>query len=290
MYTVEELRTPVEGISRIIENEDGTQISTIVAGNGSKDIVLAHGYGATKIEWNILSRMLDLDEYRLIVFDQRGHGDTSIGSDGISSTSMASDYKAVLEAYDVKDGVLGGHSMGGFLAQKFLLTYPEVANARLKGCLLIATFAGDINRDNFQNRLQIPLIKSGILVSMIKFKALGHAFSKSLVGDNWEESISTVFVDVFREQNHQALIPILSAFGDENYYAQLKNISLPCTVIVGEKDSTTPAFHTDEMHANIPNSTVVKVPGSGHMINWEAPKALLEELEKLAAGSPVSQI
>ena len=283
MYTIDQLRTPVDGTHRIIEREDGTRLSSTVKGSGSQDIVLAHGYGASKIEWNIISDMLDTEKYRLIVFDQRGHGDSTIGSDGISSDTMASDYKAILEAYDVQNGVLGGHSMGGFLAQKFMLTWPEVAKDRLKGCLLIATFAGDINRSNFQNRLQIPLIKSGILVGLIKYKALAHAFSKSLVGDNWSEAISDVFVDVFRTTNHTALVPILSAFGDENYYAQLKNISIPCTIIVGTKDQTTPGFHTDDMHTNIPNSSVVKVPGSGHMINWEAPDALLTELEKLAA-------
>ncbi len=283
MYTIEELHTPVAGESLIITREDGTQISTISKGNGPQDIVLAHGYGASALEWNILSKMLDDDKYRLIVFDQRGHGNSTIGSDGISSNSMASDYKAVLETYDVKNGILGGHSMGGFLAQKFLLNYPEVAAKRLKGCLLIATFAGDVNRDNFQNRLQIPMIKSGILVSLIKYKMIGNAFAKSLMGDKFEESMATAFVEVFREQDHKALVPIISALGDENYYPDIKNISLPCTIIVGTKDHTTPAFHTDDMHANIPNSTVVKVPGCGHMINWEEPEALFVELEKLAA-------
>ena len=282
MYTPDQLRAPVDGTPRMIEREDGTRISTISRGSVAQDIVLAHGYGASMIEWNILSHMLDSDKYRLIVFDQRGHGDSTIGSDGISSATMASDYRAVLEAYDVQNGVLGGHSMGGFLAQKFMLTWPEIAQARLKGCLLIATFAGDINRNNFQNRLQIPLIKSGILVSLIKYKAIAHAFSKTLTGDSWNEAMSDVFIDVFRKTNHAALVPILSAFGDENYYAQLKNINIPCTIIVGTKDQTTPAFHTDDMQANIPNSTVVKVPGSGHMINWEAPQALVTELVKLS--------
>ena len=127
------------------------------------------------------------------------------------------------------------------------------------------------------------MIKSGILVSLIKYKMIGNAFAKSLMGDKYDESMATAFVDVFREQDHKALVPIISALGDENYYPDIKNISLPCTIIVGTKDHTTPAFHTDDMHANIPNSTVVKVPGCGHMINWEEPEALFVELEKLAA-------
>jgi len=282
MYTVEELRAPVDGKALVIKREDGTQISTISSGHGAQDIVLAHGYGANSREWNVLSRRLDDEKYRLIVFDQRGHGNSTIGSDGISSSAMASDYKAVLDTYDVKDGILGAHSMGGFLAMKFLLTYPDIVAKRLKGCLLIATFAGDINRDNFQNRLQIPLIKSGVLVALVKYKAIGNAFAKTLIGDKYEESMATVFVDEFRAQNHNALVPILSALGDENYYPELKNISIPCTIIVGTSDKTTPAFHTDELHANIPDSQVVKISGCGHLVNWEEPEILLREIERIA--------
>ncbi len=283
MYTTAELNAPIDGQILVVEQEDGTKLHTISVGTGSQDIVMAHGYGASNIGWNVIATKLDLAKYRLIVFDQRGHAESIAGSDGISSASMASDYKAVLEAYDVKDGVLAGHSMGGFLTQKFLLTYPEIASERLKGVLLIATFAGDVNKNNFQNKLQIPLIKSGVLISLIRFKMIGNAFTKSLVGDGYEQAYSDAFLPVFSAQDHKALVPILSALGDESYYDQLKNISLPCTIIVGTKDHTTPAFHTDDMHANLPNSKVVKVPGAGHMLNWEAPDALIAELEALAA-------
>lgn len=282
MYSTAELKAPIVGVARTIEREDGTRLHSVVVGSGAKTLVFAHGYGANKDEWNIICQKLDPSVYRSIVFDQRGHGESTIGSDGISSDSMASDYEAVLEAYDVRDGVLAAHSMGGFLAQKFMLTYPEVANARLKGCLLIATFAGDVNKQNFQNRLQIPLIKSGILLRLIKNKAIGRAFTRTLIGERWEASMSDAFLEIFMALDHKPLVPILSALGDESYYTQLERISIPCTIIVGTRDHTTPAFHTDDMHANIPRSKVVKVDGAGHLINWEAPDALISEIHALA--------
>ena len=45
-------------------------------------------------------------EYRLIAYDQRGHGRSTIGTDGINSAAMAGDLGAVLEYFDVQDGVL----------------------------------------------------------------------------------------------------------------------------------------------------------------------------------------
>jgi len=52
--------------------------------------------------------------FRVIAFDQRGHHKSTIGKEGISSKTMVNDYKTVLEYFDVKDGILVGHSIRGF--------------------------------------------------------------------------------------------------------------------------------------------------------------------------------
>lgn len=69
---------------------------------------------------------------------------------------MADDIKAVLEYFDVTDGILVGHSMGGFLSIIFMLAYPTIAAARLQRCLIVGSFAGDIARGAPQTRAQIP--------------------------------------------------------------------------------------------------------------------------------------
>ncbi|NDB27456.1 MAG: alpha/beta hydrolase, partial [Actinobacteria bacterium] len=65
--------------------------------------------------------------------------------------------------------------------------------------------------------------------------------------------------------------------------AQLGNITLPCTIVVGTKDKTTPPFHTDDLHRGIKNSKLVRIPNKGHMLNWEAPDALVKEITVLAS-------
>ncbi len=53
-------------------------------------------------------------------------------------------------------------------------------------------------------------------------------------------------------------------------------------MIIGTSDKTTPPFHTDELHARIKSSKIVRVPTKGHMLNWEAQQALIEEINTLA--------
>lgn len=283
MYPTGSLSTPLKGQEKYITTADGTQLWTIEAGMGDKTIVLAHGFAFSSIEWNVIMPALVADGYRVIAFDQRGHGRTSIGKDGVSSAAMASDYKTILEFYNVQNGILVGHSMGGFLAIKTFLTYTELQHQRIQSCILMATFAGDVNRHNFQNRLQIPLIKSGILMKLIRNKSMGAAFAKSIMGENPDNEVIRVFLELFLVQKHKTLIPILEAFYKESYYDQLSKITIPCTVVIGSKDKTTPAFHSQDLAKLIPNAQITVIPNKGHLLNWEAPDSLIAEIKKLAS-------
>jgi pimeloyl-ACP methyl ester carboxylesterase len=271
---------PVPGEERLIPSHDGGQLLTVSAGDGPA-VVLAHGFGVDRNEWNVVAaRLLDAG-HRVVAFDQRGHGRSTPGSEGIGSAPMARDYATVLETYDVQDAVLAMHSMGGFVGIRFLLDHPDTAS-RLRGALLLATFAGDVNRDNAQNRLQIPLIRSGVLPWLVRSDLVGKPFARSLMGDKGNDAMAAAFLRMFRAQDFGPLVPVLQAMVDENRYPQLGSIALPATIMVGTRDKTTPPFHTDELHAGIPGSTLERVPGAGHMVVWEEPDVVVSAIRRLA--------
>ena len=273
---------PLAATERVITTSDGTKISTVSLGSGTP-VVLAHGYAVDMHCWNLVAEDLVGRGYQVIAFDQRGHGRSTIGANGIGSKQMVDDYLAVLREYDVRNGVLVGHSMGGFIAIRALVEQSAAMSAHLRGCLLMATFAGDVNRKNLQNRVQIPLIKSGIMSKLIRNRGVAMNLAKTLLGDVKDLGMMNAFVDTFRQSDLKSLVPILTAFVEEDRYAQLDKVSLPCTIIVGTSDKTTPPFHTDDLHAGIKNSKLVRVPTKGHMLNWEAPQALITEIIALAS-------
>ena len=88
-------RTP-EGVTTFIERPDGTRLHCIAAGEGTV-VVLAHGIFNELRCFNLVLEQLLNRHVRIILFDQRGHGQSSIGHDGLGSRQMAGDYKAVLE-------------------------------------------------------------------------------------------------------------------------------------------------------------------------------------------------
>ncbi len=278
-YPLEVLCKEPEGEEITITRPDGTTLRVVVAGSGPT-VLLAHGLGATLLEWNIVCSQLRQLGYRVIVFDQRGHGRSTVGSDGIGSAQMAGDYKAILEHFDLRDVILVGHSMGGFLANVLMLTYPEVAAQRLKGTVLFATFAGNVLKGSPQNQLQIPLIKAGAMDRVIQSDVYGALFVVSLLSSQERyPAIVQACLQIFRQGKLRPLLPIVQAFCEEDYYGRLPEIKTPCVIICGREDKTTPPWHSEEMGQRIPHARTVWVEGKGHLLNWEAPQALIEVIQ-----------
>lgn len=272
---------PLAAPERIVTSNDGTRLSTVSMGSGTP-VVLAHGFGLDMHCWNVIADDLVSKGFKVIAFDQRGHGRTNVGSEGVGSRQMVDDYLAVLRAYDVSGGILVGHSMGGFLAIRALIERPTEMARHLRGCVLMATFAGDVNRKNLQNRIQIPMIQSGLMSKLIRSDATAAFFAKSVIGDEKHPAMMDAFTASFRKSNLKQLVPILTAFVKEDRYDQLGNVSMPCRIVVGEKDKTTPPFHTDWLHEGIKGSTLKRIPKMGHMLNWESPEILVGEITALA--------
>jgi pimeloyl-ACP methyl ester carboxylesterase len=236
------------------------------------------------IEWTVLWDLLLERGYRVVAFDQRGHGQSTIGSDGISTASMSGDYLAVLEHVDARDAVLLAHSMGGFLAIAAVLDVPGVAE-RLRGLILMSTFSGDVLRGAPQNKAQIPLIKSGMLQKLVSNDTIGTIFGASICGEDKSPAMVQVFLETFRAADHKPLLPILEAFSAEDRGDRLHEIAVPTIVLCGTKDQTTPLWQSERLAESIPGAQGWWVPRAGHMLNWEATEAIVEAISDL---SPVA--
>lgn len=279
-YPYETLRSEPQGKTTFVERPDGTRIRVVTAGDGPT-VVLAHGIYMSVVEWSVLWDMLLARGYRVVAFDQRGHGQSTIGSDGISTASMSSDYLAVLDAVDAHDAILLAHSMGGFLAIAAVLDVPGVAE-RLRGLILMSTFPGDVLRGAPQNKAQIPLIKSGVLTRVVANDTIGTIFGAGLCGDDVSPAMVQVFLETFRGADHQPLLPILEAFGAEDRGDRLAEITVPTIVLCGSRDQTTPPWQSERLAAGIPGAQGWWVPRAGHMLNWEAVDAIVEAVAELS--------
>jgi len=261
-----------------LTRNDGTRLRVKTVGSGPT-VVLAHGYlDALETFDEVVPRLVRAGR-RVVLFDQRAHGQSTIGNDGVSSRSMAGDYVAVLEHFDVRDAVLVGHSMGAFLSVVFSIRHAAVAKERLRGLVLVGGHAGGVGEGSVQNRLQIVMIERGIAARAMTNKWTARAFVRPLFGEVFEERHLEHMVARMRPESIPGTIPILRAQLRESYYDWLADIPIPAIVICGERDRTCPRFHSERLGAGIRGARNVWLDGVGHMVPYEAPGVVVDAIE-----------
>ena len=161
---------------------DGTRLHAIVAGAGTP-LVLTHGALLSLEAWALLWQPLLAAGHQLIAYDLRGHGHSTLGRSGFGVQAYAQDLAAVLDHFDVRQGVVVAHSTGGIGALALAVSAPTSAHARLAGQVLISTPPQGIG-DSLQNRLLAPLVFSGLIHQVVRRRRLGTRFTRTLFGSH----------------------------------------------------------------------------------------------------------
>jgi pimeloyl-ACP methyl ester carboxylesterase len=95
-------------------------------------LVLAHGYTASTELWQDQVAAFS-QKYRLVIYDARGHGQSEAPAD-LSKYSLGlfvEDQRALMEHLGIAEAHVGGLSMGGMIAMRFALRYPQMVRALL---------------------------------------------------------------------------------------------------------------------------------------------------------------
>jgi pimeloyl-ACP methyl ester carboxylesterase len=171
---------------------------------------------------------------------------------------------ALLDALKLKKAIIGGHSMGGAIAQTMALNYPD----RVQGLILIGTAA----------KLGVsPAILNG-------FKSDMRQTVDLLVGLYYGQAGT----DTMRRRSTQKLMAFDPQVVSQDYAAcnlfdireQVGRIKQPTLILGGIDDQLTPFKYSEFLHGKIAGSVLVKVEGGGHMMMLEQPEFVGETVRK----------
>ena len=137
---------PVFDEARILDSHDGGTIYTISRGEGPV-VVFCHGVTLSSRVWAKQFETFPAAGFRTVAFDSRGHGESVVGDTGHSLDNLADDLRTVLEALDLRDAVLVGHSMGGMAVQAFAIRHPGVVEERVAGLVLLSSSSHNLVSD-----------------------------------------------------------------------------------------------------------------------------------------------
>jgi pimeloyl-ACP methyl ester carboxylesterase len=233
-----------------------------------RPLVLLHAFPLDRRMWQPQLAPLS-PAARVLAVDLPGFGDSTAGSQPLTIDSAADAVLDFLDAIGVPGRVvLGGLSMGGYVALAFARRHPD----RLAGLVLADTrsepddAAGKARRDEMIARANSA--GAAAVIDQMLPKMLAEQTQKS------RPEVAETVRAVASRQSAAAVVAALAALRDRpDATAALGRITVPTLVLVGEHDAITPPAMAQALAARIAGSKLVTVPGAGHLSNLENPGA-----------------
>jgi pimeloyl-ACP methyl ester carboxylesterase len=238
-------------------------------------VVLLHAFPLNSAMW-LEQREGLADACRVITPDFRGFGGSPLGLDEPSLEVLADDIARLLDQRELDRVVLGGLSMGGYVAMSFIRRHA----GRLLGLILADTKASADSEAARDNRLRIAdeltaNAESDVLVTDVLPNLVGpttmdkrplvHGRVKGLVQQAPASAAAWA-------QRAMAARP-------ESFEA-LATVTSPALVIAGAEDALSSAADAQAMADALPDAEVVTIQGSGHLTAVEAPDAFNDAVRR----------
>jgi pimeloyl-ACP methyl ester carboxylesterase len=262
---------------------NGVELAYEDRGGGERPFVLLHGFTGFRDDFGEqLPALVELG--RTIVYDHRGHGDSTNTGDPASYSfdQLVDDLRAVLDALGVAQCDLLGHSMGGMAALRAALAEPE----RIASLVLMDTAArapDGIQREMLELAAHVAR-EAGMqrLVEIMRDRA-PTSTDRTDADRRLEAEWGAGYWEAWRFPNFAAMDPIAygalgAAILDQtSLVPRLGEIACPTLVLVGEGDSgfLAPA---EELARDIPGACLAMIPDAGHQPQLENPRAWLAAL------------
>ena len=231
--------------------------------------VLLHGFPLGANQWEPQMRSIPAG-WRLITPDLRGFGG-STELDSLSAMAIsdyAGDVVDLLDELAVPRAVIGGLSMGGYVALALLQGAPQI----IEGLVLADTRATADSPEGRANRRNMLA-----LVDREGPSGVAREMMPKLLGKTTRELNPSAEAQVRRLIKQQAPVAIRSAIHRMMHRpdstALLPQVTVPTLVIVGEEDELTPPEDSRRIAEAVPGAALVTIPGAGHLSNLEQPDA-----------------
>ena len=246
-------------------------------------LVLLHGFPLSMAMWDPIRTGLT-ETARVITPDLRGFGESDKPVGDYSMASFADDVLRLIDALGLEKIVLGGHSMGGYVALRFAAAHAE----RLAGLVLVDSRAEADPPEGRERR-------DAAIARIERDGGAGFLddFVPNLIAASTRERAPRFVAElrsVAAEVPDHVLIGCLRGMRDRPASTELlATIAVPALVIVGAEDAITPPASARAMAELLPQATLAVIPGAGHTPPVERPlptaEAMIGFLRRSFAGA-----
>ena len=251
---------------------NGIEINYEVHGDKGPWVVLSHSLACNLHMWDAQIELL-MSRFRVLAFDTRGHGGSDAPAGAYTMDQLVEDARGLLAATGVDKPHWVGLSMGGMIGMMYALKYPDA----FRSLVLCDT----------SSRIPADLAP----VWQQRIKTVNEQGMSALVAPTLERWFTEPFRDQRKDVTDAVANMIVStpvagyagcchAIPTMNCTDQLRAISSPVQIIVGEQDAGTPVAMSEAIHAAIAGSELVIIPQASHLSNLEQPEKFNDALNR----------
>jgi pimeloyl-ACP methyl ester carboxylesterase len=213
------------------------------------------------------------DEFHTVGYNSRALTDE--GLEPYTLWDLADDCRELLDHLGIDQCVIAGSSMGGYMALRFAVRYPE----RLKGMILVGSTA-------------VPNLPGEVVAFLDKFEEMA---GQPTIPREWAEWCSSV---VFSERARQQQPDLVNEWIErwvqypadaiieearcwlnrEDMTPHAAEITIPTLILHGEEDAAIPLERTAPLADQLPDARLLPIAGAGHFVSLEAADAVTSEM------------
>ncbi len=236
-------------------------------------VVLLHGFPLDNRIFQAVSGDLS-SKWRVICPDLRGFG-RSGPSGAFSINTLADDAFALINALGLAPCVLGGLSMGGYVAQAFAGKYP----ALLKGLILMDTKADADSPEAKAGRDKMIQTVRSLGSKAVATAMLPKMLAPETATDRPE--IKAELRDIMESCPPETIEHALLAMRDrDDFHATLSEFHRPTLLVFGQHDLLTPPAVGQSLQSAVPDAELALIPAAGHLSPMENPQAVAEAIDR----------
>jgi len=239
-------------------------------GEGSETVFLIHGMFMNCRMYDQQIAALK-DRYRVVVYDLRGQGSSEVTSGGYGIYEQVDDAATLIEQLECAPCHVAGMSMGGFIALRLAKRYPQL----VRSLTLLSTSAATEARGDAAKFKFLGFVHQRISQPFAVGQVEPILFGEKYLTDPTREEERKYWHEQFLSNNRNGIARTLNGIlARDNLLGQLRNMEVPTLIISGEADAAADPVQSERMHAELPNSQLVKIPEVGHTTPIEAPESV----------------
>ncbi len=251
------MKTRVRGFEMAYDDTGGNRVP----------LLLVHGYPLDRTLWS--SQRVDLaDRTRVLAPDLRGFGESGMPSGPMTMDEYADDLRALLDALSIKNAVVAGLSMGGYIAFAFYRKYAH----RVRALILADTRPQPDSPEGKKGRDENVIIARTEGAGAIADRMLPKMLTPKTIAET--PDLANAARSMMARQPVEGIVAALIAMRDRpDSTPTLAQIAVPTLVVTGAQDTLIPPKDAEAMQQAIKGARLVSIPNAAHLSNFEQPEA-----------------